>query len=166
MGGIGIPLFLFLSLAILLTWRLLVTNIYLGALGNRMLVNLAFCIVFLVMFAPIPMIGWAEAHKDKPPNLEPVLQSLQWILGFLVTVKLGLALRFLLKAGQRRLVSSDGVLTYLCVWIWGTELMLLCVWLAPVTGAAAKVMALSALLVLPLARIALAPLVFVRSRVR
>jgi hypothetical protein len=165
LGAIATPFSLFVSLAVLLTWRLLVTNIYLGVLGSRMLFNAAFCIVFLLMFAPMPLIGWIEGHKDKTPNPEPVLQCLQWILAFLVVLKLGLALRFLLKARQRRLVSSHGVLAYVCVWIWGTELLLLCVFLAPVTDTAGRVLALSALLVLPLARIAFAALAFANSRV-
>jgi hypothetical protein len=156
---------LFLGLSVLVTWRLLVTNIYLGALGNRLLFNAAFCAVFLIMFAPIPLIGWAEAHKDNPPNLEPVMQWLPWVLGFLVALKFGLSLSFLIKAKQRALLSNDGVLAYSCVWIWGTELLLICVLIAPVTDAAARVLALLALLVMPLARIALAPLVFARSRV-
>jgi hypothetical protein len=165
LGALGTPLLLFLGLSMLVTWRLLITNIYLGALGNRALFNAAFCCVFLIMFAPIPLIGWAEAHKDKPPNLEPVLQWLQWFLGSLVALKLGLALLFLIKGKQRRLLSGNGVLAYLCLWIWGTELLLLCVLFAPVTGVAARVLCLLALLILPLARIALAPLAFAKSRV-
>jgi hypothetical protein len=165
-GAFGTPLSLFLVLLVLLTWRLLVTNIYLGVLGSRLLLNAAFCVVFLIMFSPIPLIGWAEAHKDKPPNLEPVLVWLQWILGFLVALKFGLALRFLIKGKQRGLLSINGALAYLCVWIWGTELLLLCVLFAPVSDVAARVLGLLALLLLPLARIALGPLAFSRSRVR
>ena len=166
LGALGVPLLPLLLLAMLLTWRLLIANTYLGALGNRALFNAAFCIVFLIMFAPIPIIGWIEGHKDKPADPEPVMQRLQWVLGFLVALKLGLALRFAIKGKQRRLLSSNGVLAYFCVWIWGTEFLLLCVLFAPVTGATAHVLALLALLVLPLARIAMAPLVFVYSRVR
>ena len=163
-GALGTPLSLFLGLSVLVTWRLLVTNIYLGALGNRLLFNAAFCAVFLIMFAPLPVIGWAEAHKDKPPNFESVMQWLPWVLAFLVALKFGLSLSFLIKGKQRALLSNDGVLAYSCVWIWGTELLLLCVLFAPVSDAVARVLALLAVLVLPLARIAMAPLAFARNR--
>lgn len=165
-GALGIPLAVFLVLSVLVTWRLLVTNIYLGVLGNRALFNAAFCCVFLLMFAPIPMIGWLEAHKEKPPNFEPVLPWLQWVLGLLVALKVGLARRFLIKGKQRGLLTGKGVFAYLNVWIWGTELLLLCVLFAPVTDAPARVLGLSALLTLPLARIAAAPLAYAASRVR
>jgi hypothetical protein len=164
-GAFGGPLSLFLGFSMLVTWRLLATNIYLGALGNRLLFNAAFCGVFLMMFALIPIIGWIESHKDQPPNFQPSLEWLQWVLALLMALKLGLALRFVIKGKQRGLLSNNGVLAYLCAWIWGTELLLLCVLFAPVTDVSARVLGLLALLSLPLARIAIAPLAYARSRV-
>jgi hypothetical protein len=166
LGALAAPLSLLLLLAMLLTWRLLIANIYLGILGNRGLFNTAFCVVFLMIFGPMPLIGWCLTHPEEAKNLLVLLPGLQWLLVVLVALKLGLALRFLLKATRSRLVSTGGALGYFSVWIWGTQLLLLLVLVAPVTDALARVLGLLALLALPLARIALAPLAFAQSRVR
>lgn len=166
LGALAAPLSLLLLLATLLTWRLLIANIYLGVLGNRALFNAAFCLVFLMMFSPIPILGWCSSNPDKAKDLLVLMPYLQWGLTAVVALKFGLALRFFLKAAKRRLVSTIGALGYFSVWIWGTELLLLLVLLAPVTDSPARVLGLMALLVLPLGRISFAPLVFARSRVQ
>lgn len=164
LGAIAAPLSLLLVLAMLLTWRLLIANIYLGVLGYRGLFNAAFCVVFLAMFAPLLLIGWSSNNPEQARELLEQISWLQWVLALLVIAKLGLALGFFVTAKQRRLVSFNGALEYFCVWIWGTLLLLLLVVAAPVVGPPARVLGLLVLLILPQARIAFALLAFARSR--
>src|SRR5262249_13686401 len=82
---------LMLVLAVLVTWRLLVANLYLGVLGNKSLYNGAFCFVVLALFAVIVFGGWWSQHRAEIGHLESLLPWLAGVLAGLVLLKLGLA---------------------------------------------------------------------------
>ncbi|HWV99120.1 MAG TPA: hypothetical protein VNZ64_05440 [Candidatus Acidoferrum sp.] len=163
-GAVVVPLLLLLSLAMLVTWRLLMANLYLGVLGNRHLFNASFCFVFVALFAPLLLAGWYSQHSKEVTNLSALLPWVAWGLALLVLLKLGLAIHFFRRAKQRGLVSTETGLKYFVIWIWGTEFLLLLALLAPAAGTVTYTLALLAFLALPLARVSLAPLAFARSR--
>jgi hypothetical protein len=163
-GAVLSPFLLFLVVATLITWRLLMANLYLGVLGNKHLFNAAFGFVFVALFAPLIFAGWYSQHTDEARNLSEFLPWVAYGLGALVLLKLGLAIHFFRRAKQWGLVSTQAGLKYFVIWIWGTEFLLLLALSAPVTGAAAYALALLAFLALPLARVSLAPLAFARTR--
>ena len=155
---------LMLLLAVLVTWRLLVANLYLGVLGNKSLYNSAFCFVLLALFALAVFGGWWSQHREEIGDFDSLLPWLAGLLAGLVLLKLGLAVFLFLRATQRRLLSMEMALGYFAVWIWVTALLLLLVALAPATDTGAQVLGLLAILCFPLARIFLAPLTFAHSR--
>jgi hypothetical protein len=163
-GAVLLPLLLLLFLAMLITWRLLMANLYIGVLGNKHLLNAAFGFVFLALFGSLVLAGWHSQHAKEIGDLAPMLPWVAAVLGTLGLIKMGLALRFFCRARRRGLVSAEAGLKYFVLWIWGTEFLLLLALSTPVTGAAAYVLGLLAFLALPLARVSLAPLAFARSR--
>jgi hypothetical protein len=157
---------LMLVLALLVTWRLLVANLYLGVLGNKTLYNGAFCFVLLALFAVTVFGGWWSQHRAETGYLESLLPWLADLLAGLVLLKLGLAVFLFRRVIRRGLLSIEMALGYFAVWIWATALLLLLVALAPATDTQAQVLGLLAILGFPLVRIFLAPLTFARSRVQ
>jgi hypothetical protein len=159
----GVVLFVFATL-ILLTWRLLAANIYLGVLDNKYLFNLSVCIVFITLFSAPGLGMWCLQH---PVEFERLLLEpawLPWTLAVCCLLKLGLAARLCSVAMQRGMVSARTALKYFTVWLFGTEALLLLVLIAPVSGAMSHLLALVAVLALPLVRVSLAPFAFARSR--
>lgn len=163
-GAVVVPFLLFLLLAMMVTWRLLMANLYLGVLGNKHLFNAAFGFVFVALFGSLMVAGWHSQHAKEVGSLKVLLPWVLGILSVLVLLKLSLAIHLFRRAKQRGLVSAEAGLKYFVIWIWGTEFLLLLALSAPVTGTAAYVLALLAFLALPLARVSLAPLAFARSR--
>jgi len=163
-GAVVLPSLVFLWLAMLATWRLLMANLYLGVLGNKHLFNAAFGFVFVALFGSLMLAGWHAQHAKEVGSLTALWPWVSSVLGVLVLGKLGLAIYLFRRAKQRGLVSAEAGLKYFVVWIWGTEFLLLLALSAPVSGAAAYALALLAFLALPLARVSLAPLAFAKSR--
>lgn len=163
-GALIAPLLLLLLLAILITWRLLMANLYLGVLGNRNLFNAIFCALFVALFPLAIFAFWASDHQKEFKSLAVLLPWVAGDLALLVLFKLGFALRCYRRARRQGLVSSEGALQYFVFWVWGTEFLLLLVLALPAAGPAGCVLACLAFLALPLARMSLAPLAFARSR--
>jgi hypothetical protein len=164
-GAAGLAALL-LALAMLVTWRLLAANLYLGVLGNKWLYNAAFCFVLLAIFGVLVFGAWSSGHQRELAEMKMLLP---WVAGFLaalVLLKLGLAVFLFRRAKQRGLLPRETALGYFAVWIWATALLLFLVALAPVTDTTAQVFGLLAILAFPLVRIFLAPLAFGRSRVQ
>ncbi|MCW5551609.1 MAG: hypothetical protein KIS67_05510 [Verrucomicrobiae bacterium] len=161
--SVVVILFLFATL-ILLTWRLLAANIYLGVLDNKCLFNLSVCIVFITLFSAPGLGMWCLQH---PVQFERLLLEpawLPWTLTVCCLLKLGLAASLCSIAMQRGMVSARTALKYFTAWLFGTEALLLLVLLVPVSGAMSHLLALLAVLALPLVRVSLAPFAFARSR--
>ncbi len=164
---VAVPLLvLLLGLAMLLTWRLLVANLYLGVLASRALLNIAFCVVFATLFVGMVFGAWLYHERDALSELAKCLPWVERGLMLLVLLKFGLAGLWLCRARAGGLLPRGAALNYFVFWIWGTALLLLLALVAPVTDNAAGIVGLLALLALPLARISLALLVFARSRVQ
>ncbi len=165
-GALAAPVLLLLVLALLITWRLLMANLYLGVLGNKTLFNALFCVMFVALF-PLTIFGiWGAEHPKEFRQLQVLLPWLAGGLAGMVLLKLALAFHCFFRARQRGLVSGEAGLKYFVFWIWGTEFLLLLAWLAPAAGPVSYTLACLALLALPLARVSLAPLAFARSRFR
>jgi hypothetical protein len=164
--AILIPAALLLLLAMLATWRLLVANLYLGVFGSTHLSVAVGCSYFLAVGLPMALAGWYGEHQDEVKHWSVLLEWLPWLLGILVAAKLSLALHCVLRAIRRGLISATEAWAYFLLWIYGTGILLLVVWLMPIDAMPQRILAVLALLALPLFRISVLPLAVARGRVQ
>jgi hypothetical protein len=133
-------------------------------LGHKPLFNVSICLVFVTLFSAPGLGMWCLQH---PARFEQLLLEpawLPWALAAGCVLKLVLAASLWSVAKRRGLVSSGTGLKYFTAWLFGTEVLLLLVSLAPVSVPMRQLLALLAMLAFPLVRVSLLPLAFARSR--
>jgi hypothetical protein len=159
----------------LLTWRFLVSNLWLGLSGNRPLFTVS-ALPYGVL-TPVALVLFLVFLRNEESysrwlhqNLDRLLPTLEWIAAGAILVKVALAI----FSWHR--VRRHHVLPYLMFWGVGTGLMVIS---AVVLSSAAvqalivadsnrlrMVLVLGALLVVPLTRVAWAPMTLARNRHR
>lgn len=133
--------------AVILTWRLLAGSLYIGLSGRKWLLTAAACWVFVCFFGSIFLVA---GLMDRYIKLSfPSWTA--WALAGLFAAKVG-AVLYLRQWSAR----------YLLGWLAGTTFLLFAVWVVVPAPQAAHF--LIALLVLPLVRIAYAPIALARNR--
>jgi hypothetical protein len=147
-----------------LTWRGLVVNLYVCLTGRPWVAGVGVSIGAALLFA-LPFVGqWVSRHPESPETLRRLLP---WLAGAAVALKgclAGWALRALYR---RRLVAPSALAGLLAAWLLAVaSLFAVLAWLLPRAWVSPADIALGVVLVVPLARLALAPLALEWNRHR
>jgi hypothetical protein len=147
-----------------LTWRGLVVNISAGLTG-RPWVAWAEVILGLTLLAALALAGrWFARHPEFHETLRQLLLGLASTAVALKLILAGWALRALFR---RRLVAPSTLARLLGIWLLAVAATCgVLTWLLPHTGVSPYSIALGTVLVVPLARLALAPLALEWNRHR
>jgi hypothetical protein len=155
--------------AMLLTWSLLIGSIWLGQSGSSSFfytfVGIALAAYLTVMCAALVwLVDYPAARGERFVGL---LSWLPWALAALVTVKAWGTIWAAWKAGQQCLISTPAIMGYSCLWLVATaSLVVLACLISPRVTWLRDSLILAALLVVPLARMAAAPLTLASNRHR
>ena len=168
-GGIGTPRVvaigvLVLAIAVLSTWRQLVQSLYVGLTGRDWVVKTNVFLTLFVMFLLLPVGKWVLGN-DRVLGI--IWNGIPAILAVLVAVKLVAGIGVMRMLDRRR-VLTDRALIALAAgwalsvlvlyatfrWFWGTPYL------------PRYLLAMLAILLVPLARVAAAPLAFDWNRHR
>jgi hypothetical protein len=155
--------------AMLFTWSLLVGSIWLGQSGRTSvyytLAGISLAAYLTVMCAALVWLVDYPAARDQ--RLVGLLPWLPWALAALVTIKAWGVIWASGKAAQQCLISNRDVVGYLCLWLAATtSLVVLACIISPRVVWLRNSLILAALLVVPLGRIAAAPLTLATNRHR
>ncbi len=160
----------------LLTWKFLVGGLWVGLSGSRRLFigsGATYCGTgILAMVALGVLSNYADTHKDQPPDWNRFLAAVQWIAAGAVILK------FWAAAFSWRFVSRKRVRRYLIVWLLSLCMLVVLAVLLWADGMLAALLRecpmdalrlkhfliLLTLLVIPFARIGLAPLSLGKNR--
>jgi hypothetical protein len=145
------------------TWRALTANLWVGLCGRTWMVPTHTVLVVLIGLQVLLQWGWVESN---PALRERFFDLLPWVAGGLVAVKFVLAGWALRASVRRGLVDAAGAACHLAVWVLGTGVLVAVLvrfgshlgpwyWLA-----------VAAVLFVPLARPAAAPLALAWNRHR
>jgi hypothetical protein len=151
--------FLAITCGILLTWSLLVRNIWLGYSGRPVFyytlsgIGLnAFVFVFFFF------VWWLDHPRQQGDRIVDMMQWMPWLLATAVTVKAFSATWLSAKLHRDRLISACGLAKYAVVWLTATSTLVLYAYLfAPRIEYFRNTTILLALCTIPAVTIALAP---------
>jgi hypothetical protein len=149
---------------VLVIWRMMVANVWVGLTGRTWVVVAQNVVVFVAFLQGMyEMTMWnAELARR-----EAILNALPWVAGVAVGLKFlaaGLALRALLRRGE---VAPRVLGRLLGLWlVTAATLFALLAWVVPSDLAPRYGLALGVVLFLPLARLAAAPLALAWNRHR
>jgi hypothetical protein len=155
---------LLISGLIVATWKQLVQSLYIGLSGREWLIraNAFLLIVFLVAAGPI--VDWITDNSDVQGAL---WDAIPLILAILVGVKMSAASLVALRLYRSRLLSDRALVTAAAGWLVAVlALYGLFVWLLSTPLFPRYVLALLAILPIPLARLSAAPLALAWNRHR
>jgi hypothetical protein len=155
LAGIGLVLF---------TWKQLVQNLYIGLTGREWLIKgTVFCtLAFIVIIGPVGK--WVADNRHVQATL---WDALPWITSGLVCLKLTATAWIVIRLHRHRLVSDRALIAGAACWLLVVLLLFgLLAWLVPAGLAARSLLAFGAVLVIPLARPAAAPLALAWNRHR
>jgi hypothetical protein len=146
------------------TWKQLVQNLYIGLTGREWVIKASVFLGLTFFVAIGPICKWTYEHREYHAALWDVLP---WLAGVLVCLKLAATAVLITRLRQRRLVSDQSFITFATGWLLlFIGLFGLLAWLVPPTWAPRYLLALAAILALPLARPAAAPLALAWNRHR
>lgn len=146
------------------TWKQLVRSLYIGLSGRAWLVKGSVFLALLLLFVIVPVGKWVIGNRELLVRLWNVLP---WILAVLVCVKIAATTWVARRLHATRLLSGRSLIVGATSW---TAVVLalfgLLVWLVPTTLLKGHVLALVAILAVPVARLAAAPLALSWNRHR
>src|SRR5215210_1582616 len=158
--AVAIVLLVFLGL-FGLTWRQLVQNLYIGLTGHEWVVKsgVLFVLSCLVVFGPIA--GWILASYVMALGTN----ALPWIAAALIGLKLSAAASIATRLRRQRLLDDRTLVTVAAGWLVVVlALYGLLAWLVTTPLIPRYVLALAAVLAIPLARLSAAPLALAGNR--
>jgi hypothetical protein len=157
-----------LVMGMLLTWSLLIGNIWLGYSGRAMIyysfvaVGMAGLLMTLVF-----LVWWAEYPRSRDNLIVNLLPGLPWLLAAALSAKVWAAVGCARQLRRRRLISSAHIAVFFCVWLAATSCLLFHAWLmSPRIEWLRIIFVLMAFCMIPVARIAAAPLTIAWNRNR
>ena len=158
---------LMLGVLVILTWRLLTVSLYLGLSGKPWMIPAAACGVFTaILGTPFALLA-LTLHPAAARRLLILPVWIPWLLAGLFAAKVGAAFFLAAGAHRRGWITSRSIQRYLLVWLAGTSYLLAVVWLlVPIEGWGKWFFLLLALFVLPMVRIAYAPIALENNRRR
>ena len=161
--AIGIVL---VGLALLLasTWKQLVQSLYIGMSGREWLMKASGFVALSFLAIVLPLAHWMIGDKAA---LAVLLNVFPWIAAVLVCFKISAAAWIAVRLRDRRLLSDGTLLAGAVCWdVIVFVLYGLLVWIFPALLIRRYVLALVAILEVPLARLAAAPLALAWNRHR
>jgi polyhydroxybutyrate depolymerase len=144
-----------------LTWRQLVQNLYLGLSGREWVVksSVLFILSCLAVFGPI--VGWILALYV----MVLATNALPWIAAALIGFKLSAAAAIATRLRRQRLLDDRTLVTVAAGWLAAVlALYGLLAWLVTTPLIPRHLLALAAVLAIPLARLSAAPLALAGNR--
>jgi hypothetical protein len=163
----AVPLLLLVA-AVLITWSLLVSSIWLGCSGRPGLYYSLTAIGLTALIAGFTyLLWWLDHPRGQGDILVGLLPWLPWALAVFVIVKVWFAMVAARELRRRGLVSARDVSAYSCVWLAATACLALCAWLmAPRIEWFRNSMILVGLSTIPVGFIVVAPLTIAWNRHR
>jgi hypothetical protein len=163
----AVPLLLVVA-AVLITWSLLVSSIWLGYSGRPGFYYSLSAIGLSAFVAGfIYLLWWLDHPRGQGDILVGMLPWLPWALAVFIAIKAWFAMLAARELRRRGLVSARDVIAYSCVWLGATACLVLCAWLmAPRIEWFRNTMMLVGLSIVPVGLIAVAPLTIAWNRHR
>jgi hypothetical protein len=149
---------------LLSTWRQLVQSLYVGLTGREWLVKANAFMALFVVFLLVPFAKWAWDHKRV---LAWIWSAIPVILAILVAVKTIAAIGVYRSLARRRVLSDASLVASAAGWcVTVLALYETAVWFWDTVLLPHYVMAMCAILIVPLTRVSAAPLAFDWNRHR
>ena len=155
-----------LALAALIasTWKQLVQSLYIGMSGREWVVKGSVFVAVTFLAVVLPLIVWISRNRRA---MAALWNNFGLIAAVLVCIKLTAAVWIAMRLRDKRLVSDRALVTVAVCWdVAVFALYGLLLWIVPLTLVGSYVLALVAMLEVPLARIAAAPLALAWNRHR
>ncbi len=154
-----------LSALVALTWTHLVQSLYIGVSGRAWLVKASVFVTLSLLTLIVPFIPWAIRNSREV--IAALWNALPWILVPLVCLKISAAAWIAIRLRDSRLLSDRSLVIGALSWdVAVLALYGLLVWLAPTLLVRKYLLALVAILAIPLVRLSAAPLALSWNRHR
>ena len=155
---------LVVTMSMLWTWRQLAQSLYVGLTGRPWLIRTRVLVMLTMLTLLGPFVSFAADH---PVVTRALWRALPVVLALLCALKLAAAAWSIRRLHRDRLVSDAGLLAGAAAWCAGVlALHALLVWFVGTPLIPRHLSALVAILVVPLARVAAAPLALAWNRHR
>ncbi len=157
---------LLLAVAALLasTWKQLVQSLYIGMSGREWLVKASVFVALAILTVVLPLVVWMSGKRQA---LAILFNNFAVIAAVLVCFKLSAAVWIAMRLHDKRLLSDRTLVIGAVCWdVAVFALYGLLVWIVPLVLIGSHTLALIAILEVPLARLAAAPLALAWNRNR
>jgi hypothetical protein len=146
------------------TWKQLVQSLYIGMGGREWLVKGSVFLALSLLAVIVPLAHWVVTNKAV---MAALWNALPWILAVLVCLKISAAAWIAIRLRERRLLSDRTLVIGAACWdVAVLTLYGLLLWLIPTLIFPRYLLALVAILAIPLARLSAAPLALAWNRHR
>jgi hypothetical protein len=160
--------FLAIACGVLMTWSLLVRNIWLGYSGRPgfyyTLSSIGLAVFVFVFFY---FVWWLDHTLSRDDRIVDMMAWIPWTLAVAATVKVWAAALLAIKSRREQMVSVRGLATYAGIWVFATALLVFYACLfAPRVEYFRNTTILLAFCTIPAVTIALAPFTIAWNRHR
>ena len=146
------------------TWKQLVQSLYIGMSGRESLVKASVFVAIAVVSIVLPLAHWIIGNRRA---IALVLYAFPWIAAVVVCLKISAAVWIAIRLFDRRLLRGRALLIGALSWDLAVfALYGLLLWIVPAILIRSYILALVAILAMPLARVAAAPLALAWNRHR
>jgi hypothetical protein len=153
-----------LGLLMASTWKLLVQSLYVGLSGREWLTKASVFVLLALLTVAGPVVNWVLGNSELMGQLWDALPA---IVAVLVALKMATAAWVTVRLHERRLLSDRALLTGAACWAGAVFVLYgVLVWLLATPLIPRHVVALLAILVVPLTRLSATPLALAWNRHR
>jgi hypothetical protein len=146
------------------TWKQLVQSLYIGMSGREWLVKASVFVTLGVLSIALPVGHWILGSRRAAAVL---WTTFPWIAAVLACVKIVVAAWIIVRMRDKRLMSDGALLSWMIGWdVVVFALYALLAWIMPALLVQRSLLALVAILAVPLARVSAAPLALAWNRHR
>jgi hypothetical protein len=152
--------------AVLITWSLLVRNIWLGFSGRPgFYYSLSGIGLTAFVWAFFFFVWWLDHPRSRGDRIVGMMQWMPWALAAAVTIKVWIATWLVEELKRRRFVSVSGIAAYAGAWLAASACLVLYAWLlAPQVEYFRNTAMLIGLCAIPAVSIAIAPFTIAWNR--
>ena len=154
--------------AVLMTWSLLVCNIWLGYSGRPgFYYSLSGTGLAVFVWAFFFFVWWLDHPRSRGDRLVGMMEWMPWALAAAFTIKIWIAIWLAQKLRRRPFVPTGGIAAYASLWLVASACLVLYAWLlAPRIEYFRNVAVLIGLCAIPAVSVAIAPLTIAWNRHR
>jgi hypothetical protein len=151
--------FVAIACGVLMTWSMLVRNIWLGYSGRPVFYyTLSGFGLTAFVFAFFFFVWWLDNPRHQGDGIVDMVQWMPWMLAVAVTAKVWIASWIAMKSQRNRAISAGGLAKYTAIWLAAASCLVLYAYLfAPRIEYFRNTTILLALCTMPAVTIALAP---------